>query len=257
MIKFSNDLYKRLEELKTLVPEERKCVLDFICEDVPISPWPFGMPCSTAPHVVVLGVSPGNRPRPEDKDFQTDNATTEPPTFGEVHGGFCYEDPGHYWEKVRELCSFLVRRDAKKLSMNEALSLSGHLNLGTGQYGEAGENAIDPKIVSWVSTLLFKRFAPKILVCFGLKSLLSKDSINQFWNVENGLKLDWNQPGDTKSFLRYSFRFWKAERLDGSQMAVLMWPNHPSRHPFAGNAQKKPWQQSLQDAGELLEKHGF
>ena len=94
MIKFSNDLKKRLEELKALVPEERKRLLDLICEDVPISPWPFGMPCSAAPHVVVLGVSPGNRPRLEDKDFQTDNAATEPPTFGEVHGGFLYEDPG-------------------------------------------------------------------------------------------------------------------------------------------------------------------
>ena len=94
------------------------------------------------------------------------------------------------------------------------------------------------KDVSWISTLLYSKFKPEILVCFGLNSICKNQDIGRMWNHENGLNINWDSPHDIVPFNRYnySFRFWNTIKEDGNPMAVIMWPNHPSHHPFAGNS---------------------
>ena len=257
MFRFSSDPVKRLQQLRTIArhPADARRLRRWVTAGVPIHPWPFGMPCSAAPHVVILGVSPGSSPRPEYKDFCTEGQSSTPPTIGAPHGGFFYPVP--YWDKARDLCVSLVRRDAPGLNEHEAVALSAHLNLGTGQYGVASERAIDDQIIQWVPQLLGARFPAKLLVCFGLNGLLGNAKYNDLWKRAGGLRLDWQRPDDTESFERYTFRLWHAKRQDGSTMAVLMWPNHPSRHPFGGGPDSGMWQKAKRRAGALLKRHGY
>ncbi len=248
---------QRLKFLRSRSQKEQKMILDHLVEGCPIRPWPFGMPSSAAPHVVLLGVSPGNRPRPEDRGFNTDGQATEPPTFGKPHGGFFYDDPGRYWQKASDLSRFLVLRDEPSLTGDDAVALSSHLNLGTGQFGQAGEQAIEDNILVWVSRLLNSKFSAKVVVCFGLHRILTNKRYNSLWNRNGGLSIDWTQPSAVQDFDSYRFRLWAIQRADGGRMAVIMWPNHPSRHPFSGGPALTKWQDAKSEVHKLLKMHGF
>lgn len=217
------------------------------------------MPSSASPYVVLLGVSPGNSPRSEDREsLRRCPTTSEPPTFGCPAGGFSYRDPRHYWEKASTLCQFLVRRDDPRLSETDALAVSGHLNLGIGLEGKAGEGAIEDGIVRWVSRLLNSVFEARVLVGFGLNGLLAKPRVNELWNCAGGLPVDWRACPIIRKFDgNYSFRLWTPQRANGERMAVLLWPNHPSRPPFAGRPDNASWQQAKQAADEMLREHDF
>ena len=250
---------ERLQYLRSKPGPERQVILRGPAEGCPIQPWPFGMPSSASPYVVLLGVSPGNRPKAEDREFKTDGqACGELPTFGSPHSGFYYDDPGRYWQKARDLAQFLVRRDEPRLSEKDAVALSSHLNLGTGQYGQAGAHAIEDDILVWVSHLLHSRFDAKLLVCFGLRGIFAMNRYSTLWNSGDGLPVDWTRPLAVRRFDgRYAFRLWTTQRADEKRMAVLMWPNHPSRHPFSGGPESKNWQSAKHEADRLLQEHGF
>jgi hypothetical protein len=256
MITFKASASARLKQLRSLSLTERKSVLKHLKTGVPIPAWPIAMPCSACPYVVVLGVSPGNSPKPQDRGFNTFGQCCEDPTFGKAHPGFDYLDGRHYWQKVSNLCEFLVKRDAPGLSKRDALALAGHLNLGTGQFGSASEAAIQSKVVEWVSSLLYSKFNPKILVCFGLNGILSKRKWNRVWN-KGGLQINWSSPDVSQSFDRYFFRLWFPKRHDGGKLAVVMWPNHPSRPPFSGGPKTSAWQRAERSIDKLLKQNGF
>lgn len=151
------------------------------------------------------------------------------------------------------MCAFLVRRDAPKLSDDEALALSAHLNLGTGQFGTAGLGAIEEDVAKWVSRLLFSVLSPKLVVCFGLRGIALKTSFNALWN-SGGLVIDWRNPDEVVQFDRYAFRLWYAKRQDGTRLPVLMWPNHPNRHPFSGPAESVNWRKAKRVLNRFLVK---
>lgn len=252
----------RLRQLRSLDPKGKSRVREYLVQNLRrrLRPWPVGMPTSACPHVVILGVSPGNSPGPDHKGVNTSGESNyEKPTFGTPPDFGSGNDTRHYWEKVSDLCTFLVRRDDPKLSEHQALSLTGHLNLGTGRYGTAGPEAVKRDLVKWVSSLIGSKFRAKVLVCFGLTGILDKPRIKGFWNCDGGLKLNWSNPDVKESFSRsaYHFRFWNAQRADGTPMAVLMWPNHPSRHPFSGGPENPNWLKAKKQADRLLRKHGF
>lgn len=217
-------------------------------------PWPCVMPCSAAPEVVVIGISPGNSPRKEDRGCETRYTAGAPPTFGEPPD-FGYPDTKHYWAKVRSLCCHLVRRADRKMSENDCIALSSHLNLGTGQAGQASMKDTDPPLIRWVSTLLNKFFQPHLIVLFGLNRILRDRSVD--WNHRDGLQVDWHQPHFFSRFDRYQFRLWNADSAKGNRTGVLMWPNHPSRPPFAGSEKTAEWTRALKEASKFLKEHGF
>lgn len=255
MVQFSDNLRKRLSQLRKMSTGERRSYLHKLNVFSPIKPWPCVMPCSAAPEVVVIGISPGNSPRKEDRNFRTLNTAGEPPTFGEPHGGFSYRDPKHYWAKVWSLCCHFVRRSDKKMSEDNCIALSSHLNLGTGQAGQATVGDTDPAIIRWVAILLNSFFQPKLVVLFGLNRILQTRFDD--WNNREGLQIDWNKPDFIHPFDRYHFRLWNAVSARGKHIGILMWPNHPSRHPFAGDEKGSEWKRALNEAGLFLTAHGF
>jgi hypothetical protein len=259
-IELSANPTKRLKQLRGLDLKQRKALLNHVTSGVPIKPWPYGMPASAAPHVVLLGVSPGDGLPPEERNRGTEGrAWPNKPTIGEVDTGFDWrKDPRKYWDKASDLCEYLVQRDAPNMKDRDALALASHLNLGTGQHGVAGDAALEPKIVKWVAAQLHSRFEAKLLVCFGLWGLMRKPHNNELWKSSGGLRVDWQKPDDTSSFGNLSFRLWKTERADGRPMAVLMWPNHPNRPPFGPVGPKgKNWQAAKRQADRFFKKHGF
>jgi hypothetical protein len=248
---------ERLKELKAKTPQEKRGILHDLAEGCPIQPWPYGMPSSALPHVVLLGMSPGNSPAPEDRDLETKNKSYDEPTFGSAHSGFFYNDTKRYWEKVRDLCHFLVCRDQPGLSLNDALAVSSHLNLGTGRHGQADKDALDDAIVRWVSGLLSTKLQAKVLIGFGVTGALADRRISTLWNYQDGLQIDWTRPTVCRKFARNNFRFWAPVRSDGSRMAVLLWPNHPSKPPFSGGPDTDGWRDSKHEADKLLRENGF
>jgi hypothetical protein len=215
-------------------------------------PWPFGMPTSITPRVVVIGASPGNSP-----DLSTPRRATDGPTTdGSAHPGFYYRDTKHYWTKVRALCTAVVRCENPDASEDEALAQCGHFNLGTGMAGTATVGVVEPDIVMWLSGLLGSVLPVKIVVGVGLNGILKEPAINTLWNHAPGALRDWSHPHSTSSFEGYRFRIWKARRADGESVLVCLWPNHPSRHPFTG-PMGDTWQYSVrQFCGIVLECGG-
>jgi hypothetical protein len=255
MIHFSDNLKKRLNELRRLTNAEQWAYVRRLNAGSPIKPWPCAMPCSAAPEVVAIGISPGNSPRKEDRGGANTNTSGKRPTFGKPHECFNYQDTKNYWAKVSSLCRHFVRRTEKKMSDANCMALSGHLNLGTGQAGEASVGDTDPAIIHWVAGLLNNYFQPRLIVLFGLNRILKARYDD--WNHPNGLQVDWRSPDFEQPFNKYHFRLWKATSAQGKRIGVLMWPNHPSRHPFAGDENGSEWNRALNQASSFLTTHGF
>lgn len=132
------------------------------------------MPTVVNPFLVTLGPSPGDSPN--SKDLHASDAEPYPaPTFGEAHSGFHYEDSRNYWRKIRELSVGILRGFEKDLSEEDCYSLSGQMNFGVGGFGTATKNAIEPAYSKWVPGIIVEKLKPKIIIMFGLLSLLKKE----------------------------------------------------------------------------------
>lgn len=251
------DLGFRLRRLKMKNPEEMATIQQRLASGLPpeYMPWPYGMPSSADPYVVIIGASPGNSPDPSDL---SGDRSYDPPTFGHPHTGFFYGDTKYYWDKVRFLCSEVINVASPELSTNEALALSGHLNLGVGQSGVATDAVVDDEIISWVSHLLGSELTAKVVITFGLNGILTKSARNTAWNEAHGtLPVNWRNPQRSYPFQNYSFRVWETKRMDGEPVLVCMWPNHPSRHPFTGAASGESWRNAVVAFCEILRSSGY
>ncbi len=227
----------------------------------PYSPWPYGMPTSVNPYVLCLGISPGAR-------RNDDSCDPYPlPTIGSPHEGFggeCVPDgcgawDSPYWEKVRELCVGIVQEFSPSLNRFDCLSLAGHLNLGTGQDGVGREGLIEPKVAKWIPRVITERLKPRILICFGLWKLYSSETLRKAWAQTSLEKLIKEEPviQDEFAFSSRTYRFRLSQIQYGEEMqpiTVLLWPNHPSRHPFAGGAESDAWKASITQGKRLLKK---
>jgi hypothetical protein len=215
-------------------------------------PWPFGMPTSVAPGVVVIGASPGNSPDPSTPRRATDGPTTD----GSAHPGFYYRDTKYYWTKIRALCTAVARCESPNASEKEALAQCGHFNLGTGMAGTATVGVVEPDIVTWLSGLMGSVLPVKVVVGVGLNGILKEPAINALWNQAPGaLRVDWSSPQATTPFDGYRFRTWRARRADGGSVLVCLWPNHPSRNPFTGPIGDS-WQASVQQFCGIVRERG-
>lgn len=239
---------QRLRQLQSLSTREAGRLVDWVMEGVPGGVWPHGMPCSAAPHVVVLGVGPGDSP--DRKHMHTCDEDRRP-WVDKPSSGFWYKDKKHYWDKVRSVCLALITRDAPGFSERECITLSANLNLSERAAGQAANAEIQPELVQWVARLLRFKFQARYLVCFGVKEMLRDNQM--VWSGANGLTIDWRRYSHKESFRKNYFRHWRLERDRQPPLDVLMWPNHPGKPPFSGcDATHPTWQASLHQARRLV-----
>lgn len=240
---WDNNPRVRLEAARKMSQEEQNAIVEELCLTSPIKPWPYGMPTSVNPIVVIVGVSPGNSPDPNDREVceaiknnqKLSSIKFPKPTIGTPHERIYYRDTTKYWDKTRELCVAVVKKYDKTLSEKECLSLSGHLNLGLGAFGTANATSVEYPIIKWVSNILYSYLSPRIVILFGLKGIFSKDkNCLEAWNHTSGLKINWMKPSKETKLVGYKYKFsvWDSMRADKELAKIVMWPNHPSRHPF-------------------------
>jgi hypothetical protein len=226
-----------------------------LAAEAPGGKWPFGMPTSINPWLLVMGISPGGGEHESDYDDW-------PLTAGEVHRGFGGEygewdqppnSPSPFWRKVRKLCFGLIKNADSRLNREEdCLAVSGMLNLGTKNQGRGGWDATDPKIIKWIPTAV-EMLKPRIVVLLGWKHLFPK--LCERWSKTCFPGQVVHKNPDIIHPLninrRYRFRIWKVSTSWGD-VTVVLWPNHPSQCPFAGDEEN--WEKSIKQASLLLKK---
>jgi len=231
---WSEDINRRLKVAKNLSQEDKKRIVSNISSNVPEKPWPYGMPTSVNPYVCIVGLSPGNSPNLHDLFY-----TTSLPTIGEAHQGLKYNDTKDYWNRVRKLLYAIIRDKNENLSQEDCLIMSGHLNLDIGREGEGSNVILKEHIVGWVSNLIYEKIKPLVVILNGTYGKL-KD-YEHYWNVENGININWNEPNEklSKEFVKsnkiYKFRVWIKLNKFHQKVIVISWPNHFTRPPIKGN----------------------
>jgi hypothetical protein len=248
---------ERLRAARAVPDRERHEYVERLARGSGYNPWPYGMPTSINPLVVFIGVSPGNSPATQPQ-ADLERGTYGSPTFGEPHRGMSYPDSNSYWLKVRELAVELVGIFDSSLPAEDRLALAGHLNLGTGSFGRAGPNAVEKSVVRWVSRVLYEDLRPKIVVGFGLVGVLLSPQareLRQAWD-DGGLHISWTRPELISRAVGknvYTFRVWGATREDGEEVEFVIFPNHPSRAPFAGRGGAgSRWQEACAALAALI-----
>jgi hypothetical protein len=195
------------------------------------------MPASVDPKLVLIGVSPGNSPRPKGKVFPggATSFTSAPTVDKPLNSHIFYEDSSGYWNKLRYLTRSFALAEGTGLSLSDAVALCTHFNLGTQNAGKATEEATESDIVRWVSQLLNRVHSPDWVVLFGLLDILvKKTKVASVWNHKQGLIVDWKRFQETRlAGHRYRFREWKTRNSLGHEVHIVLWPNHPSQHPCA------------------------
>lgn len=210
-----------------------------------LRPWPRGMPASLAPKLIVIGVSPGNSPMPGDTGDGS-GYVSEPSVRIQHNSNFYYPDGTRYWEKVRRLVSGFFAREGSLSNLNDQLSLCSHFNLGTKRAGQGTLDAVEPDVIAWVSSLLNNVHKPDLVVLLGLGGILRQAPPRIWWNGRSGLKIEWRRPDREWPLDGYNYRFreWVTDNALGHSLKLVIWPNHPSKHPFVDNA---IWERSIRD----------
>jgi hypothetical protein len=257
--------YRRLRAMQVLAPQKRRLIDDLLAGSA-LRAWPFGMPTSIAPLVVVIGVSPGNSPNASEVEIAPARPYPEP-TFAQPNPGLFYLDRSHYWKKVRELMMMAVSRYDFDLEMKPdlALALCGHLNLGVNLAGRGTFAAVDDDITRWVSRVV-KHMRPRLIVGLGLVGLLVNppaaeraraERLRQAWE-DGGMITAWDAAwrieGANVNGHPYAFRY-QTTLIDNDVTSILLWPNHPSRAPFAGaGGEGSRWAESVEAARIVLDR---
>ncbi|MEC4749738.1 hypothetical protein [Methylomicrobium sp. Wu6] len=229
-----------LSFLKSLKPEEEAKLKNDLIQLTPEKVWPDGMPASLDPKLVLVGVSPGNAPNYETEELRkesSDYCYSEPRAIKTENSHFYYPDARDYWIKLRYLSHSFFKRFHPEITEIQALSLTSHVNLGTGSAGSATIKDVEKDYVKWVSDLLNETHSPDLVVLFGLNGILKDDDISKWWN-ESGLRVDWKKPTNTFGFngyiqRSYYFREWSVRNAKSHPIRLVIWPNHPSRPPFS------------------------
>ena len=176
------------------------------------------------------------------------------PTAGRPHCGTKYMDSAGYWDKVRHLAYEVVRPDGG--SEDDALSLFGNLNLDTDRSGDAREVNVSLDLARWVLETISDRLRPRILVLLGLRGKLKDPDLGRLFNLTfDGFELTrphWEVRFHKYREKRLKFREWAVRGRMGNEILFVMWPQHPSRPPFARNLDL--WKASCQ---EFKERRGY
>ena len=182
--------------------------------------WPSGMPTSVNPMLVIIGASPGASPALDRVEIDYTPTT-------DAHPGLWYPDTRGYWASVRTLATAVFTRLAPGLSHDDALALTGALNLGTEQAGSAA-GSTDPDTAGWAMQAV-ERLRPVVVLLNGLKGELGqRPDVAAAFNLA-GARIDWQRPEEERKFPlgNYSSRIWRRDAH-----VFIMLPNHLVRHPM-------------------------
>jgi hypothetical protein len=236
-----------LNRLRALSAVELASGVAALCATCPseLQPWPVGMPASLDPKIILIGVSPGNSPTPGDTEAAEDWSSI-PTVETPKDSHFYYPDGTRYWDKLKYLARQFCAREGTVSSERDALSLCSHFNLGTKRAGTANKNVVESDVIAWVSRLLNTVHNPDLVVLFGLGAILRDSMVAADWNCEGGLLIDWNTPHQKRllSGYAYQYREWTVQNAQGHDVQIVLWPNHPSKHPFAD---MKVWKRSVDE----------
>ncbi len=238
---------ERLKAAQTVDERSAKEFLSALSQSAPMKPWPYGMPTSPNPYVLIIGASPGGSPPAGER--------IEPyalPKFGKSHPKLYVPDTKGYWDKARDLCVSILQAIDPNIDSQQALSLSGQLNLGAEQSGTA---ETDPRYVNWVPEAITSFLRPRVIILVGLLGILKEDGGtigNRFSDIA-GLDINWRKPDEDIPFRAYtynSFKFsmWHAQR-NNSKFTFVSWPNHPSRSPMNS---PKYWTHAIEEGSECI-----
>ena len=204
----------------------------------PVQPWPYGMPTTVNPWLVIVGISPGagNHTPAEIRERRKDYV----PCCGDPHRNFNLGGSWKgYWPKIRELCTLLL---AEELDSDwNALSVCGHLNLGEGQSGTGNRNAIDPKLLRWIPDVVSKQLRPEVVILLGMKKLREDGELDPWKGGPLGFVVE-DEPRVepfriSRGKKKVCFRMWENPQR-GYPNRVIMLPNHPSRPPMTNPKQR-------------------
>jgi hypothetical protein len=186
--------------------------------------------------VLFLGLSPGGSP-PRSDTAHGECPPYELPGAGGAHPGPYFLDTEHDWDRVRELGSEIIQAHAPEMSGEEAHALIGQLNLSTKQSGEAKSVPFETDYCRWVPEAIIDQLRPGYVILLGLKDRLKSPSGAPF-DPDRRLGIDWRNPEQSLPFAAYqgkstyTFGLWRRKRPDGQTTTVVLWPQHPSRHPM-------------------------
>ena len=219
---------RRLRSARSLTALQLDCIHKALCEGCPVEAWPYGNATSINPLLVTLGPSPGGSPQAGDLDTP---AHLELPPAGSPHPHVKnYADGRRYWDKVRHLARAVITPPDG--SETDAYALFGNMNLDPARSGDASSVDINRTFAEWVLRTIKSQLRPRWLVCLGLTDKLRQDrALRQ--TFESIFELDLRKPDEQYQLLasRYCFREWEVH-FGSDPLTVVLWPNHPSRHPF-------------------------
>lgn len=243
---WSADATTRLRVARSLSDNAKSALQQHIVKNCPADPWPYGMPTVVNPLVLVLGPSPGNSPMAGDQEIIR-RRPYDPPTYGIPHPKILIEDSKSFFEKIRSLFAILINQ-VYGLERDDALSLSGLLNLDDGRYGDSSKIEFDTSFISWVLRTAVDTLQPDFLICLGLKGRIS-----EILPVIDS-SIDFTRPHRAQAFQAYQSKAlkwseWKLRRPDGTFTRLVLWPQHPSRAPFSN---KTLWDRSVVEYAQGL-----
>jgi hypothetical protein len=245
---WSDSPRERLDSARSLSVEQVLALQSELSRSAPSQPWPYGMPTSVNPYLLVLGASPGASP-----DSTDPGGAYAPPTAGEPHPGLFYNDTRGYWAKIRGLMVSLLQSVDPRVSAEDCLALAGQLNFSTGQSGLASEAVLDPAYARWVPEAIGSLLQPRLVILVGLSGLLKSQAFTGMIPSSPHWPSEWRREKEVR-FRGYAskslqFRSWTRYLPDGGHIKYLAWPNHPSRSPFSNLAL---WSTATQEAAEYL-----
>ena len=220
--------------------------------DASPKPWPFGMPTSINPSVVVLGASPGNSPDPLTVGTSSSEARSYSlPTLGAPHPGLFYADNRKFFVKIRLLICGIMENLYGISDEKDALSLGGLMNLDTGEYGNAVDVPYNDELVSWVLRKSTEEMKPRFLICLGLWGERRR-VLTGIDKSLNSYSPDAAFPFLSGALSEYNFRVWVLKNEGRKPTFIVFWPNHPSRPPFTND---ELWKKSIADFALYMKTH--
>ncbi len=250
---WSEDPGKRLKVIRSLPERQRaELIQHAVSTSCVKGGWPYGMPTSVNPWLMMIGISPGDGP----DDGRVDR-TGEPPTAGTPNPGFGgefarppYSWDVAYWAKARKLAQRTIQAFNPDFSDADCLSLAGHLNLGLRNQGTSDDNSVQVDVASWVAETVKVTLRPRLIVGFGLLGKIRGRNLKKAWLGSTldqvvSSRCDEEFPFRVNS-KSYRFRTWFIDAGFDWPILFTLWPNHPSRSPFGKRAGNQHFLRSIE-----------
>lgn len=235
--------FERLRAARAIDPDQLQQATMSLLAGCPSSAWPYGCSTSINPWVVFLGVSPGTSPAAGDPNFVPRRGAS--PTAGCAPRDMVYSDSRGFFERLRGLTIALIRAEVgQAMDVDDALSLSGIMNLDSGASGDARNVTVDEAFARWSVDVAIRRLRPRYVVGAGLSGFLGKPEhawLRELMSSYVGAaflpgRAPASAPFESYTEKRYVFRAWPLRNGGMSPQHLIILPQHPSRAPMTSPA---------------------